>query len=401
MNNEQINEKRKIVVMGGSFNPPTIAHQKLMLAAVEALQAEMGIFVPSSHEYVKRKMNRAKHPEEVIDEDLRFQMLSKMAEEDPRLTVDNYEYHLTQKSRTYDTMVYLMEKYSDAELFFLAGGDKIDIFPRWYRIKDFLEQFHIIVTNREDYDAETALLENPFLSLYRNRFVVIDYPEGIGNISSSVVRERFRESDYETVREMLHSEVYEIMMNKSAFVINEFRGTYSFLSNFHEVPIAYKGITYQNAEAAFQAQKCLNDEERWKFAELSPIDDAALGAFNIKVCCLQKTNQNVLHIIANITGLSQCCGICNSKRNIQNFGQGLGKEGLTGTRGANQQNIAFLELYIGSAGQINTLIVIVNGNRKGYLSVFLANDILIHERLHFFRRRQVFRHIRTILILTE
>ena len=211
MKHEQNNEKRKIVVMGGSFNPPTIAHQKLMLAAVEALQAEMGVFVPSSHEYVKRKMNRAKHPEEVIDEDLRFQMLSKMAEEDPRLTVDNYEYHLTQKSRTYDTMVYLMEKYSDAELFFLAGGDKIDIFPRWYRIKDFLEQFHIIVTNREDYDAETALLENPFLSLYRNRFVVIDYPEGIGNISSSVVRERFRESDYEAVREMLHSEVYEII----------------------------------------------------------------------------------------------------------------------------------------------------------------------------------------------
>jgi len=277
MKHEQNNEKRKIVVMGGSFNPPTIAHQKLMLAAVEALQAEMGIFVPSSHEYVKRKMNRAKHPEEVIDEDLRFQMLSKMAEEDPRLTVDNYEYHLTQKSRTYDTMVYLMEKYSDAELFFLAGGDKIDIFPRWYRIKDFLEQFHIIVTNREDYDAETALLENPFLSLYRNRFVVIDYPEGIGNISSSVVRERFRESDYEAVREMLHSEVYEIMMNKSAFVINEFRGTYSFLSNFHEVPIAYKGITYQNAEAAFQAQKCLNDEERWKFAGLSPAKAKGMG----------------------------------------------------------------------------------------------------------------------------
>ena len=31
---------RKIVVMGGSFNPPTIAHQRLLLGAVKELGAE-------------------------------------------------------------------------------------------------------------------------------------------------------------------------------------------------------------------------------------------------------------------------------------------------------------------------------------------------------------------------
>ena len=39
----------KIVVMGGSFNPPTIAHQRLLLGAVKELGADKGIFVPSSH----------------------------------------------------------------------------------------------------------------------------------------------------------------------------------------------------------------------------------------------------------------------------------------------------------------------------------------------------------------
>ena len=49
---------KKIVVMGGSFNPPTLAHEKLMEAAVNAIGADLGIFVPSSDKYVTRKMNR-------------------------------------------------------------------------------------------------------------------------------------------------------------------------------------------------------------------------------------------------------------------------------------------------------------------------------------------------------
>lgn len=51
-------KKYRIVVMGGSFNPPTLAHLRLMLAAVEAVGAEKGLFVPSNHEYVRKKMLR-------------------------------------------------------------------------------------------------------------------------------------------------------------------------------------------------------------------------------------------------------------------------------------------------------------------------------------------------------
>lgn len=39
----------QIIVMGRSINPPTIAHQRLLLGAVNALGADKGIFVPSSN----------------------------------------------------------------------------------------------------------------------------------------------------------------------------------------------------------------------------------------------------------------------------------------------------------------------------------------------------------------
>ena len=51
--------RRSIVIMGGSFNPPTIAHRKLMIAALDALRAEKGFFVPVSYAYLKRKMSRS------------------------------------------------------------------------------------------------------------------------------------------------------------------------------------------------------------------------------------------------------------------------------------------------------------------------------------------------------
>ena len=46
---ERVNEMvNKIVVMGDSFNPPTIAHLELMKAAIEAVGACQGEIYPAS-----------------------------------------------------------------------------------------------------------------------------------------------------------------------------------------------------------------------------------------------------------------------------------------------------------------------------------------------------------------
>ena len=214
---------------------------------------------------------------QVIDPDIRYRMLFRMAEDDPRLIADDYEYGLSVKSRTFDTMLHFQEKYPDSALFFLAGGDKIDIFPRWYKIKDFLDRFHIIVTNREDYDAEAAIRENAFLDLYRKKFVVIDYPACIGHISSSAVRENWHNGDFESAREMLHPAVYDMMSVQASCVIGQFRGEYAFLSNFYETPVTYGGLTYTNAEAAFQAQKCMTDSEKREFTDMPPAKAKSKG----------------------------------------------------------------------------------------------------------------------------
>ena len=60
--------------------------------------------------------------------------------------------------------------------------------------------------------------------------------------------------------------------------ITSFREEYHFLSNFYQHPFVYNGLTYPNAEAAFQAQKCADDEGRIKYTQVkNPVRVKQMG----------------------------------------------------------------------------------------------------------------------------
>ena len=52
---------------------------------------------------------------------------------------------------------------------------------------------------------------------------------------------------------------------------------YEFLSNFYEAGVTYGGLTYRNNEAAFQAQKCMSEEEKLPFTAAAPAKSKRLG----------------------------------------------------------------------------------------------------------------------------
>lgn len=60
-------------------------------------------------------------------------------------------------------------------------------------------------------------------------------------------------------------------------VISKFIGDYAFLSNAYESTIYLDGIRYKNAEAAFQAQKVLNNDVKHTFSLLSAKEAKLLG----------------------------------------------------------------------------------------------------------------------------
>ena len=68
----------RIVVLGGSFNPPTIAHLKTIQAAMDAVGACRGLFMPTSQASVARKMKKQRCPQDTLGEELRLAMLESL-----------------------------------------------------------------------------------------------------------------------------------------------------------------------------------------------------------------------------------------------------------------------------------------------------------------------------------
>lgn len=200
----------RIIVMGGSFNPPTIAHLKMMQSALNQLGAEKGFFVPTADKSLRRKMRRAGFPEEVLPEVTRIEMLSAMAEEDPRLEVTDVEFQHPKHWYAQETMGYIQEQYPEAELFFLIGSDNLENYARAFRLVEFLKNYRYAVVDRGDGDLDAILREIPAAWERRNRFFYVTPPEGILNISSTLIREKMRNNEL-GLEELLHPCVMEMI----------------------------------------------------------------------------------------------------------------------------------------------------------------------------------------------
>lgn len=254
-------EGKRIVVMGGSFNPPTLAHYRLMKVAIEELEADIGFFVPVSDAYLKRKM-RHSHPPVVLSPELRVQMLQLMCT-DSRMRVCEKEIG-TIEPRTMPTLMALQEEYPDAELYFVMGADKLKLLTHLTEKRDFLKSFRVVLYSREGGTINDTLKGEGLLTPYLNHIVTLPQPEGTETISSSLIRNRMLSG--ESCQDMLWPGVWELFKEFTPDdfpdVINQFKGEYDFLSNRFGCRFVWQGLQYGNAEAAFQSSKCMDASER-------------------------------------------------------------------------------------------------------------------------------------------
>lgn len=252
---------KRIIVMGGSFNPPTSAHYKLLLAAVDALDAGIGFFVPVSDAYLKRKM-KFSHPPVMLSEEMRAKMLEAMCSSDSRLSVCTKEFGTIQ-ARTTDTMLALQEDYPEAELYFVLGDDKLPLLSHLAVSRAFLDRFRVVLYSRNEGDVEAYLDGNATLSRYKDQIVILPPPEGTEGISSSKVRERLLAG--ESSQELLHPGVWELFKGFTPTdfpdVINLFKQEYAFLANTFKCLITWQKRQFKCARDAYAFSKPADRED--------------------------------------------------------------------------------------------------------------------------------------------
>ena len=196
----------RIVVMGGSFNPPTVAHQELMKDAMKAVEADLGFFVPVSDAYLKRKMRYNKSAM-VLPPQLRIDMVKCMCADGSMLVCD-FEMG-TVKARSLETLKAIQQEYPFAEIYFIMGDDKMNLLVHLCKKREFRDNFKVILYSRDDKNLTGTLEGLKIPKDYLKTIVLCQQPEGLAGVSSSLIRERLISGD--SSDDMLPSGVGEML----------------------------------------------------------------------------------------------------------------------------------------------------------------------------------------------
>ena len=172
-----MSKKRKIGILGGTFDPVHHGHIALAKAAREAFGLDEVRLMPCAQQALKER-----HPTAAED---RCAMLRLAIGAEPGLSLDTRELYRSGKTYTYDTLLALRAEEPDCDFYFLLGMDSVRDFPRWHRAEELINLCHFIAFDRPGVEPPEAPF-HPALLAHHLRGPLID-------ISSSEIRQNIAE----------------------------------------------------------------------------------------------------------------------------------------------------------------------------------------------------------------
>jgi nicotinate-nucleotide adenylyltransferase len=171
----------RLGLLGGTFNPPHIAH---LVCAAEALD-QLGL-----HRVELLPVHTPPHKEAEADPgvDCRLELCRLAVAEDDRLGVSPAEAEIPGRSYTVDTLRRLHAHRPEDELTFIVGGDMAQSLSTWRDPEGILELAEIGVAGRDGVDRDAILDRLAGLRGVPDRIRFFDMPRI--DISSSTIRRR-------------------------------------------------------------------------------------------------------------------------------------------------------------------------------------------------------------------
>ncbi len=196
-----------IAIVGGSFNPPTKAHEAIALACLNRPEFDEVWVMPSGD-----RLDKAYS----IDDSHRLAMLKLVSQrvDDPRLFVSSLELELDRPSQTIKTLGAMATKYPDVNPTFVLGVDSYWSMPSLWVQGDYLQQqIPMLVIPRAD-------SPNPEASNVK----ILEIGKEFRDVSSSEVRARVAAG--ETISHLVDSWVEEYIVEHGLYGYNSAYASY-------------------------------------------------------------------------------------------------------------------------------------------------------------------------------
>lgn len=190
-------QKQKIGLLGGAFNPPHIGH----LIMADQVRNQLGLdevwFVPTKE--------APHHDGKVIDTSFedRVNMVVRAIAGNSYFDLNTLEGEREGKSYTIDTIRVLNEKYPDKEFYFIIGADMVASLDSWHEIDDLVKMVQLVGVNRPGYERE-------------NNYPIIWVDIPSMKISSTQIRENIRQG--QPVRYLVPNEVVAYIVEKGLYI---------------------------------------------------------------------------------------------------------------------------------------------------------------------------------------
>lgn len=131
----------KTGILSGSFNPVHTGHLILAEYLCEYEELDEIWFVVSPQ-------NPLKHPDSLIDDRHRVEMVRLAIADNPKFACNEIELTLPRPSYTIDTLDVLKKRYPEREFRLIIGADNWLLFDRWKEHRRILSEFDLLVYPR-------------------------------------------------------------------------------------------------------------------------------------------------------------------------------------------------------------------------------------------------------------
>ena len=195
----------KVGIFSGSFNPIHVGHLVVANYMLEFTSLDEVWFVVTPHNSLKRQ-------EELLDDQLRLEMVRLALKEYEGLHVSDIEFRLPRPSYTVETLAALDKEYPGTEFHLIIGGDNWAIFDRWYEHKRILQQYGVLIYPRKG-EAVNVPPE------YRDSVQVVNAP--LVEISSTFIRESLKQG--KNMRAFLPPGVYAFILERELYCSSPLR----------------------------------------------------------------------------------------------------------------------------------------------------------------------------------
>lgn len=131
--------KRRIGVMGGTFDPIHNGHLVAASEVASAMELDEVLFVPTGKPWQKQEVSPAEH---------RYLMSVVATASNPQFKVSRVDVDRPGFTYTVDTLNELNVQFPDADLFFISGADAIAQIIAWKDIDSVWDLAHFVAVSR-------------------------------------------------------------------------------------------------------------------------------------------------------------------------------------------------------------------------------------------------------------